>query len=56
LIHLWAAISAGYVVVVIPEVCRQYLGHGIWKILVKKAMSQISLLEIVDLNGNWPVN
>jgi hypothetical protein len=42
--------------VVIPKICRQSLGRGIRKILVKKALSETSLSEILDLNGNLPVN
>jgi hypothetical protein len=56
LMHLWAAISVVRVVVMIPEICPQSLGHGIWKILVKKALSETFLSEILDPNGNWPVN
>jgi hypothetical protein len=56
LMHLWATISVVRVVVTIPEICPQSLGHGIRKILVKKALSEPFLLEILDLNGNWPVN
>jgi hypothetical protein len=44
------------VVVMIPEICPQFPGHGIQKILVKKALSETSLSEILDPNGNWPVN
>jgi hypothetical protein len=44
------------VAVVIPEICQQSLEHGIWKILVKKALIKTSLSEILDPNGNWPVN
>jgi hypothetical protein len=44
------------VVVMIPEICPQFSGHGIQKILVKKALSETSLSEILDPNGNWPVN
>jgi hypothetical protein len=44
------------VVVVIPKICRQSPGHGIQKILVKKALSVTSLFEILDPNGNWLVN
>jgi hypothetical protein len=44
------------VAVVIHEICRQSLGRGIRKILVKKALIETSLLEILDPNGNWPVN
>jgi hypothetical protein len=40
------------VVLVIPEICGQSLGRGIWKILVKKALSETSLSEILDPNGN----
>jgi hypothetical protein len=32
------------------------LRRGIRKILVKKALSETSLSEILYLNGNWPVN
>jgi hypothetical protein len=44
------------VVVVIPEIYQQSLIRGIQKILVKKALSETSLPEILDPNGNWPVN
>jgi hypothetical protein len=44
------------VAVVIPEIYRQSLGHGIRKILVKKALSETSLPEVLDLNGNSSVN
>jgi hypothetical protein len=40
------------VVVVIPEICRQSLERGIRKILVKKTLSETSLSEILDPNGN----
>jgi hypothetical protein len=43
-------------VVMIPEICQQSLGHGIRKILVKKALIETSLSEILDPYGNWPVN
>jgi hypothetical protein len=36
-------------------ICQQSLGCGIRKILVKKTMSETSLSEILDLNGNWLV-
>jgi hypothetical protein len=38
--------------VVIEKICRQSLRRGIWKILVKKALTETSLSEILDLNGN----
>jgi hypothetical protein len=44
------------VAVVILEICLQSLGCGIRKILLKKALSETSLSEIMDLNGNWLVN
>jgi hypothetical protein len=44
------------VAVVIPEICQQSLRHGIQKILVNKALNETSLSEILDPNGNWPVN
>jgi hypothetical protein len=40
------------VAVVIRETFQQYLGHAILKILVKKALIKIFLLEILDQNGN----
>jgi hypothetical protein len=43
------------VAVVIPETCQQYLGCVILKILMKKTLIKISLLRILNLNGNWPV-
>jgi hypothetical protein len=43
------------VAVVIPEIYQQSLGHGIRKILVKKALSETSLSGILDPNGNWHV-
>jgi hypothetical protein len=51
LMHFWAAISV-LVVVVNPEICRQSLRRGIRMILVKKALSETSLSEILDPNGN----
>jgi hypothetical protein len=42
--------------VVILEICRQSLRRGIWKILVKKALSETSVSKILDLNGNWLKN
>jgi hypothetical protein len=45
-----------HVMVVIPKIYQQSLGHGIQKILVKKALIETSLSEILDPNGNWPVN
>jgi hypothetical protein len=44
------------VVVMIPEICPQSLRHGIQKILEKKALSETSLSENQDPNGNWLVN
>jgi hypothetical protein len=44
------------VVVAILEICQQSLGRVIRKILVKKALSETSLSETLDLNGNWLVN
>jgi hypothetical protein len=40
------------VAVVIPETCQQYLGRAILAILVKKTLIEISLLGILDSNGN----
>jgi hypothetical protein len=40
------------VAVVITDIWRQSLGCGIQKILVKKALSETSSSEILDLNGN----
>jgi hypothetical protein len=45
-----------HVAVVIPEIYRQSLEHGIRKIPVKKALIKTSLSEILDLNGNWSIN
>jgi hypothetical protein len=45
-----------HVVVVIPEICQQCLRRGIRKIPVKIALSETSLSEILDPNGNWPAN
>jgi hypothetical protein len=45
-----------HVAVVILEICRQSLRRGIWKILVKKALSETSVSKILDLNGNWLKN
>jgi hypothetical protein len=42
--------------VVIPETCEQYLGRVILKILVKETFIEISLLGILDPNGNWLVD
>jgi hypothetical protein len=56
LMHLRVAISAVHVAVVIHEICQRSLKHGIQKILLKKALSETSLSEILDPNGNWPVN
>jgi hypothetical protein len=44
------------VVVVIPEICQQSLRREIRKNLVKKALIETSLLEILDLNDNWPAS
>jgi hypothetical protein len=44
------------VAVVIPKICQQSLRHGIQKILVKKALIETSLSEILDPNGDWLVN
>jgi hypothetical protein len=41
-----------HVAVVILEIGRQSLERGIWKILVKKALIEASLSEILDPNGN----
>jgi hypothetical protein len=43
------------VVVVIPEICQESLERGIRNILVKKAMIETSLSEILDPNSNWSV-
>jgi hypothetical protein len=42
--------------VVILEICRQSLRRGIQNILLKKALSETSLSEILNPNGTWPVN
>jgi hypothetical protein len=54
LMHLQAAISAGSVV--ITKICRQSLKRGIRTILMKKALIETSLSEILDPNSNWLVN
>jgi hypothetical protein len=56
LMHFWQPSVWVRVAVVIPEICRQSLERGMQKILVRKALSETSLLEILDLNGNWPIN
>jgi hypothetical protein len=56
LMHLWQPSVQVHVVMVTPKICRQSLRRGIRKILVKKALSETSLSEILDPNGNWPVN
>jgi hypothetical protein len=43
------------VAVMIPETCQQYLRRAILKILMKKTLIEISLSEILDLNGNRTV-
>jgi hypothetical protein len=52
LMHLWAAISVVRVVVMIPEICPQSLGHGIRKILVKKALSVMMCIRVTVILGN----
>jgi hypothetical protein len=56
LMHLQAAISAGSCAVVITKICRQSLKRGIRTILMKKALIETSLSEILDPNSNWLVN
>jgi hypothetical protein len=53
--HLQEPLVQVRVVVVIPETYRQSLRRAILKILLKKTLSENSLSEILDLNGNWPV-
>jgi hypothetical protein len=55
LMHLQEPLVQVRVVVVIPETYQQSLRRAILKILLKKTLSENSLSEILDLNGNWPV-